>query len=121
MKYNLYIAWLIASVATLFSLYHSVVLNLIPCNLCYLQRIALFPLPICLFIIIFFQKNHWATYILPFPILGLVFSLTYFFQKILNCSSCYFSKTLPFGSFITFILILVFLIPRIRKEYRISP
>jgi disulfide bond formation protein DsbB len=44
----LFLCWLIASVATLGSLFFSEVMGLTPCVLCWYQRIALFPLVLVL-------------------------------------------------------------------------
>lgn len=44
----LFLAWLIASVATLGSLFFSDVMGLPPCVLCWYQRIAIFPLVLVL-------------------------------------------------------------------------
>lgn len=44
----LFLCWLIASVATLGSLFFSDVMGLAPCVLCWYQRIALFPLVLVL-------------------------------------------------------------------------
>jgi disulfide bond formation protein DsbB len=44
----LFLSWLVASVATLGSLFFSDVMGLAPCVLCWYQRIALFPLVLVL-------------------------------------------------------------------------
>ena len=41
-------AWLLATLATAGSLFFSVVMDLPPCNLCWVQRIFMFPLPLVL-------------------------------------------------------------------------
>ncbi len=48
-KYSLYSAWLLSCIGVLVSLYFSEILHHPPCNLCWYQRIALFPLAlVCL-------------------------------------------------------------------------
>ena len=44
MHASLFLAWLIALIATLFSLYSSEVLGMTVCHLCWYQRICLYPL-----------------------------------------------------------------------------
>ena len=45
---RLYLAWVVALVATLGSLYLSEVLGYRPCKLCWYQRIAMYPLALML-------------------------------------------------------------------------
>ena len=45
---RLYLAWVVALIATLGSLYFSEVRGFVPCVLCWFQRIAMYPLVIVL-------------------------------------------------------------------------
>ena len=47
-RYGLYLAWLIATIAALTSLYYSEIRHFPPCNLCWYQRIAIYPIVIIL-------------------------------------------------------------------------
>jgi len=68
-------AWLIAAVSTLGSLFFSEVMELIPCVLCWYQRIFLFPLAIILLIGLFPLDKKVVNYALPLAIIGLLFTV----------------------------------------------
>ena len=68
-------AWLIAAVSTLGSLFFSEVMELIPCVLCWYQRIFLFPLAIILLIGLFPVDKKVVNYALPLAIIGLLFTV----------------------------------------------
>jgi disulfide bond formation protein DsbB len=69
-----YLAWLLVTIATLGSLFFSQVLQLPPCNLCWWQRICMFPLTI-IFAIGFVKKDSQSfLYALPLVLLGLLIS-----------------------------------------------
>jgi len=68
-------AWLIATVSTLGSLFFSEVMELIPCVLCWYQRIFLFPLAIILFVGLFPPDKKVVNYALPLAIIGLLFTV----------------------------------------------
>lgn len=67
---RLYVAWVIALVATLGSLYFSEVRAFKPCPLCWFQRIFMYPLAVMLTIAVW--KNDLAVrrYILPLCLIG---------------------------------------------------
>lgn len=73
-RYDLYFAWLLASLGFLGSLYFSEVRHMQPCNLCWYQRIALFPLPLLLGIATYEGNRNAIRYILPLALVGLFFS-----------------------------------------------
>lgn len=68
-------AWLIAAVSTLGSLFFSEVMELIPCVLCWYQRIFLFPLAIILLIGLFPLDKKVVNYALPLAIIGLLLTV----------------------------------------------
>lgn len=70
-----YLAWLIALVATLASLFFGEVMKLPPCTLCWYQRICLFPLTAILAVGIAFRDSRLGAYSLPLVVAGLGFSL----------------------------------------------
>ena len=69
-EYGLYLAWLVALVATVGSLYFSEVRHFVPCALCWFQRIFMYPLAILLGIASFKQDKGIVVYALPFTVLG---------------------------------------------------
>ena len=70
-----YVAWLIALVATLMSLFFGEVMKLPPCTLCWYQRICLFPLPILIAVGIVLRDDKLVAYSLPLVLAGLGFSV----------------------------------------------
>lgn len=68
----LYLAWVVAIVATLGSLYFSEVRHFVPCLLCWYQRILMYPLVIILGVATFQQDAKVVRYALPFSVLGLL-------------------------------------------------
>jgi len=68
-------AWLIAAVSTLGSLFFSEVMELIPCVLCWYQRIFMFPLAVILLVGLFPLDNKVVNYALPLAIIGLLFTV----------------------------------------------
>lgn len=71
----LFLAWLIALVATLGALFIGEVLGQTPCQLCWYQRIAMFPLAVILGIACL--RNDFAVrqYVIPIAIAGTAFAL----------------------------------------------
>lgn len=123
----LYLAWLVAVVATLGSLYYSEIAGFIPCELCWYQRILMYPLSIILGIGAFYDEHAIKKYVLPLSILGmLVSTFHYMEQKIpgfaelkpctkgVPCSAQYINwfgfVTIPFLALIGFTLITVLLL-----------
>lgn len=68
----LYLAWLMAIVATLGSLYFSEVRMFVPCVLCWYQRILMYPLVLILGVTTYRQDGRAFAYSLPLSILGMV-------------------------------------------------
>lgn len=73
-RFGLYFAWLVSIVAMGGSLYFSEVLGLVPCVLCWYQRILMYPLVILLGIATYRQDKKISTYVLPLSLVGLVIS-----------------------------------------------
>jgi disulfide bond formation protein DsbB len=61
----LWFAWIVATVATLGSLYLSEVAHFIPCTLCWYQRIGMYPLPVILGIAAFHRDLGIRRYVVP--------------------------------------------------------
>lgn len=67
---GLYLAWIVAVVATLGSLYFSEILQYIPCKLCWFQRIFMYPLTIILGIAAVKKDYKITAYVMPLTIIG---------------------------------------------------
>ena len=131
----LFAAWAISLIATLGSLYFSEILLFIPCELCWYQRILMYPLVIILGVAAVKKDGNIPLYALPFTILGIIVSsYHYLIQKVpffaensiecgvVPCTGQYINWlgfiTIPFLAFIGFICItvLLFFIKKIAKE-----
>nr|WP_281975091.1 disulfide oxidoreductase [Halobacillus litoralis] len=125
-SYHLYFAWLISVIATLGSLYLSEIKGFIPCELCWYQRIFMYPLSILLGIATFYNERQIIKYALPLSIIGGSISLFHYMeQKVpgfaqikpctqgVPCSAEYFNWlgfiTIPFLALTAFTLITVIL------------
>ncbi len=75
----LWLAWTVALVATLGSLYYSEVAHFIPCTLCWYQRIAMYPLAIVLGIAAFRRDGGIWRYAVPLAATGLAISIYHTF------------------------------------------
>lgn len=123
----LYLAWLMAVVATLGSLYYSEVRFFVPCSLCWWQRILMYPLVIVLGVATFRQDSGIWRYALPLSGIGLATSTYhYLVQKVPGLSgpaACaagvpctveyvnYFGfVTIPFQAGVAFLVITVALV-----------
>lgn len=69
-KHSLLIAWIIALLATGTSITLSEVFHLVPCTLCWYQRIVMFPLVIILAVGVLKRDQGAADYALPLAGLG---------------------------------------------------
>lgn len=78
-----YISWLTSTVATLGSLYFSEIRGFIPCELCWYQRILMYPIVLILGISIFQNDFSSKKFVLPMAIIGWFISLYhYLIQKV---------------------------------------
>lgn len=68
-------AWLIATIAMLGSLFFSEVMEFAPCVLCWYQRIFIYPLVITLGIGLFPLDKQSIKYSLPLAVIGWLFAL----------------------------------------------
>ncbi|MGA9173680.1 MAG: disulfide oxidoreductase [Thermoactinomyces sp.] len=124
--YGLYFAWIVAIVATGGSLFFSEVLGFIPCTLCWVQRIFMYPLVILLGIASYRSDRHIIPYVLPLTIIGGCVSLYHYLEQkvpaLAKVASCQVGVpctqewinwfgfiTIPFLALIAFILITLFL------------
>ena len=70
-----YVAWVIALLATVGSLFFSEVMDLPPCVLCWYQRIATYPLVLIIGVGIILRDPRMKIYALPLCLAGLVVSV----------------------------------------------
>jgi disulfide bond formation protein DsbB len=75
------LAWLIAAVATAGSLYFSLVAHFTPCDLCWYQRIAMYPLAITLLGVAVTRRRELVPILLPLPVIGLGIALWHHYEE----------------------------------------
>jgi disulfide bond formation protein DsbB len=68
--YELWLVFLVASVATGGSLFFSEIAGFIPCELCWFQRICMYPLSIVALLAALGNERRVARYLLPLPLVG---------------------------------------------------
>jgi disulfide bond formation protein DsbB len=68
--YELWLAFIVASVATGGSLFYSQIMRYQPCELCWYQRLCMYPLSITLLLIAAYGANRVARYVLPLAVVG---------------------------------------------------
>jgi disulfide bond formation protein DsbB len=68
--YELWLAFLVAAVATGGSLFFSEVAHFVPCELCWYQRICMYPLSIITLLAALSNDHRVARYLLPLPVVG---------------------------------------------------
>jgi disulfide bond formation protein DsbB len=68
--YELWLAFLVAAVATGGSLFFSEVAHFVPCELCWFQRICMYPLSITTLLMALADDHRAARYLLPLPLVG---------------------------------------------------
>lgn len=71
----IWIAWVVALVATVGSLIYSEVIHFEPCRLCWFQRIAMYPLSIVLLVGAIRREFQVKFYALPLALTGLAISI----------------------------------------------
>ncbi len=74
LQYRLHFLFIISTVGVLGSLFLSAILGLQVCNLCWYQRIFLFPIPILALIGIYKQDAHTRLYIFALSLVGFGFA-----------------------------------------------
>jgi disulfide bond formation protein DsbB len=129
----LYFAWLVSVIATLGSLYFSEIRGYIPCDLCWFQRIFMYPLVLILGIGTFQSDMSVKKFVLPMSILGGTISFFHYLeQKVpgfggirpcvsgVPCSSEYINWlgfiTIPFLALIAFTLITISMVVLYGKQ-----
>jgi len=77
----LYFAWLVSVVATLGSLYFSEIKGFIPCDLCWFQRIFMYPLVVILGIGTFQSDISVKKFVLPLSTVGGLISFFHYLEQ----------------------------------------
>lgn len=77
----LYLAWLVSVIATLGSLYFSEIRGFIPCELCWYQRILMYPLALILGIGTFQNDFSVKRFVLPMAAIGWFISLFHYLEQ----------------------------------------
>jgi disulfide bond formation protein DsbB len=125
-RYSVLLAWIVALIAMLGSLYFSEIKEFEPCKLCWIQRICMYPLALLLGIASYRNERWIIPYALPLSIIGGFFSLYHYMEeripflaKVLPCRigiPCnvpYFEWwgfiTIPLMALVAFVLITVIL------------
>lgn len=132
----IFMTWLVSIGAVFGSMGFSEVMHLIPCALCWYQRVLMFPLAFILGVAVYRKDNNGAYYVLPLSIVGIVVS---FYHSLLQwgiikevvqtCSidsSCAVPQinwfgfiTIPFMAFLTFSLITAAMIYQVNRNRKI--
>jgi disulfide bond formation protein DsbB len=68
--YELWLAFLVAAVATGGSLFLSEIAHFVPCELCWFQRICMYPLSITTLLMALANDHRASRYLLPLPVVG---------------------------------------------------
>jgi disulfide bond formation protein DsbB len=68
--YELWFAFAVSAIATAGSLFFSEVANFVPCELCWYQRIFMYPLAIVTLLAALANDHRVARYLLPLPVIG---------------------------------------------------
>lgn len=88
----LWLAWLVALVATVGSLIYSEVIHFEPCRLCWYQRIAMYPMAIVLLVGAIRREAVVKFYALPLAVVGLGISAWHYliqtFPSLSSSASC---------------------------------
>jgi disulfide bond formation protein DsbB len=73
--YELWAAFVVAGIATGGSLFLSQVAGFVPCEMCWFQRICMYPLSLLTLLMAIRGDNRAARYLLPFPVIGAAVSV----------------------------------------------
>jgi len=122
-----FLCFLVASVATLGSLFFSEVMGFVPCSMCWYQRIFMYPLVLIFLINLLYPDDKLFKYSIPLVATGLFFSIYHnllMFDIIpesvvpcvsgVPCSTEYINWfgfiTIPFLSFVAYFMLFILLV-----------
>jgi disulfide bond formation protein DsbB len=122
-RYALWGSLIVAVIATGGSLYFSQALHFVPCELCWLQRIFMYPLMIILIVALITKTRDYRKYVIPMSIIGAIISAYHYstqvllvpsFCSIADPNACYRYPfisygyiTIPLMAFTAFIIIIL--------------
>ncbi len=92
--YELWAAFVVAAIATGGSLFYSEIAGFIPCELCWYQRICMYPLAILTLLVAARADNRVARYLLPLPVVGAgvsVYHMLIAYHAIVEPQGCFVS------------------------------
>lgn len=124
--FYLFLAWLIAVVALLGTLFSSEILGMPVCHLCWYQRVCIYPLVIILGVATFKGDFQVFKYAIAFPVIGALFAIYQYLEQMIpsfapinfcgggpSCSDIHIKLlgfiTYPFLSIVACVLIVILL------------
>ncbi|WP_412473273.1 disulfide oxidoreductase [Halobacteriovorax sp. YZS-1-1] len=66
----IFISWIVAMIATVGSLFFSVIMEFTPCSLCWYQRVAMYPLAIIFLFGVYDEEHYCMKTSIPFTVIG---------------------------------------------------
>ena len=106
-KHGLTLAWTIALIATGSSLFYSNIMHFNPCNLCWWQRIFMYPQTVLLGLAVYRKDKKIIPYVLPLLVIGAVIALYHVYLQfggnpLIPCSAtganpCAFRPVFAYG------------------------
>ena len=128
------LAFIVALTCMLGSLYFSEIANFTPCNLCWYQRIAMYPLSVLLVVATVRRDHDVRFYVVPLAVIGAGISLYHFLVErfpsleasgvctlAVPCTQVWFRRfgfiTLPFMALSGFLLIVSLVTLRPREDW----
>lgn len=132
----LFASWIIATIATLASLFFSEIMGLKPCVLCWWQRIFMYPLVLILLVGMYPLDRKIVRYALPLAVIGWLFAVYHYLLYIdvipeglapcdqdLSCKEADLELfgfiTIPMLSILSFTAIIVLLV-MFHKQHRLT-
>jgi len=132
-NYALYLAFIIVWSGTLGSLYFSEFLHLIPCKLCWYQRILMYPLVIIFGVAIARKDKNVAYYSIPLAVIGAIIAAYQYLLQMtplsIGIESCSVEApcsgiqilllgfiTIPFLSFVAFSFLIILMILLLKSK-----
>jgi disulfide bond formation protein DsbB len=94
--YELWGAFVVAAIATGGSLFYSEIAHFQPCELCWFQRICMYPLSILLLLMAWRGDNRAARYLFPLPLVGVgvsIYHMLIAYGAISEPQACFQSTT----------------------------
>jgi disulfide bond formation protein DsbB len=131
--YAVPLAWIVALTSMLGSLYFSEIADLVPCRLCWYQRIAMYPLAVILLVATVRKDRGVRFYALPLAVIGAAISTYHYviewFPELetdgvcsvdVPCTFVWFRRlgfvTIPFMALCGFLAVIALLITRPNEE-----